>query len=50
MTAPRALALMTSPFSISTSAGMPCTLKRDAMAACAALAEKGTASQGMLFK
>ncbi len=50
MTAPRALALTTSPSSIRTSAGIPCTLKRDAIAACAALAEKGTASQGMLLK
>ncbi len=50
MTAPRALALITSPSSIRTSAGMPCTLKRDAIAACAALAENGTASQGMLLK
>ena len=29
---------------------MPCTLKREAIAACADLATKGTASQGMFLK
>ena len=49
MTALRALALITSPFSMRTSAGIPVMLKRDAMALWALRAAKGTASQGIVL-